>query len=201
MHKFYLAFGLTCLMSMFVANTIQASFTQVDGYSVVFDDRNDLYWLQTAPIVGGDFQNSLAALDALNAVDDMQRLFGEQVLWGTWRIAKRDDMTKLWSYEAEELADTFIGNASSPYYIFGRYDEVPSQGQHYAAGIFLADSGGLELSALPEISVNDNEDLQWLGSWIAADAAAAVPLPASAILLSSGIAGLFGFRLTKRKKN
>ena len=133
--------------------------------------------------------------------------------WGDWRMADMTDMENLWgNSNYDEIKGLFIGSQRdisvlsgvNTYYITGRFDssyDFSGTQTHRTAHLHEYNPGGLE--SLSDLTgggwVFDTAGLDYIGAWVVADAAP-VPEPTTMLLFGTGLVGLVGSRLRKKKK-
>ncbi|MCP4044219.1 MAG: PEP-CTERM sorting domain-containing protein [Gammaproteobacteria bacterium] len=193
---------IVVVISMFGA-TISVNAALLDhGGGVIFDNVSNQYWYQNLT----DFTN-LSLADQQDDIDDLNigGVFTDD-LWGDWRMAVQTDMENLWDNSADSIAnvftptgpDAFVPSASELWK--GRFDETWAGNPVYVglAMVFENDSGGRYKFDLPS-SGSHPAGTSSTSAWIVADAAP-VPVPAAMLLFGTGLVGLAGVTIRRRKK-
>jgi hypothetical protein len=169
---------------------------------VVFDDTNDLYWVQDLnESANTTYSGILLLISSWNSAGTWS-----STQYGPWQLASYDDMVKLWGYSLEDISTNFnpTMTSSETIYYSGRYENVASStgsARHYLAGVYLPSGSSTSSSqkiSLEILSIQDTSDYFMTGGWVVAHAAKPIPEPATMMLFGLGLLGLAG--VSRRKK-
>lgn len=170
--------------------------------SIVIDDRgtssesDDIHWLQDINFTTGmTYDQQIAAIGGLSIGG-----------YTNWHMATYAEVLALYPvYDISEIAGVFTPISDTFPHWTGRYDrirpsssELPWHSYHYEMG-FAYDSVNDSWSGGIGSSVHDLAALSGLGAWVVGDVAP-VPEPTTMLLFGTGIAGLVGTRLRRKKK-
>jgi PEP-CTERM motif len=178
-----------------------ASATLVDnGNGVIWDDSSNLYWMQDLSIFANqDYSTQLSNISTYGGSTGAD-----------WYMASGLEISTLWSYSKEEITSMFTPTYMSGVpsnertYYKGRYNEedILSVG-HLVASI----EGGIGRLIKSNLGVSgrgyfDNVTYSSIGAWVVYEGSnpSPTPEPATMLLFGTGLAGLVGSRIRKKKK-
>lgn len=204
--------GIILFLICFLSGSVSAALVAKDEYVIDFNaGTNGQVWLRNMDLFTG-----LTAYEQILSVARYSQI-PEDTQIATWHIATESDFNNLMQNSAEEVYSVFIGadlfSSAAPYYrsvLSGRI--LPESGYtHYDAGIYRSESkydpsdpvrysffqvanGRINFTVgIP--TLDGNYAAGNYGAWVVADIiATAVPVPASVLLLGSGI---FAFSIRK----
>lgn len=211
MRKGFCIFLLFVMLGMPSHQVSYAALIPMDG--IIFDNTNNVYWIRDMALFANQtYSQQIAGIAALNSDSDYS-----SPAWGSWQLATSAQIASLFTYSDQEIINAFlpsyvqhqgtVGSANENYvYIYnGRFDSIPSAGNHSVAVISFYDYVPPEnpydtIQRSTTGSMSDTESYISIGAWVAAAATPtnAVPEPSTILLLGIGLACLAGSR--RRRK-
>ncbi len=177
MRKQMMGVGIAALM--FVGSANAALITQTDG--TIFDDDSGKYWTQVGLWTGMTYQQQIDGIDEYGNDSHMATLA---------------EMRTLWTYEASEINQHFVPTDNT--WTLGRFDSgyLTTHQHAYVGG--TQDTGYVK-SNLNGGYCSDDWISPAVGAWVVTSPNAPVPEPSTLLIVGTGLAGLVGSRIRKKK--
>ena len=200
MKKFFIVFLTMLLLGI---NGIASATLLDQGGGVIYDNTNELYWIQDmSTFAGRTYQQQLDDIDALNTNASLT-----SISYGQWEMASFTNMEYLWAYSAEEIMKAFtpIRRSDGEYdFWYGRYNEIatePTYPAHYMpilSNYLLRSPPEVRMLGLRQFYTPDTYTDQYYGAWVVAQSVTPVPEPNTLILFGIGCLSFAGH--SRRRK-
>ncbi len=191
MKKQLIGVGIATLMCVGVVSANASLWDLQDG--TIFDDVSKLYWQQDVSLwIEMTYDEQISDIN--------ENFIGSH-------MATSAEISSLWLNSASDIFETFYPTVEGQYdeWIIGRYntptDASVADSHFVGEGYHFKPNEALYLNPLGTSSILDDTSDSAYGAWVVtAGSSVPVPEPSTLLIVGTGLAGLVGTRIRKKKK-
>ena len=197
---------VSCFLLFYLGNMAQATLINL-GNDVTYDDTSGLYWYNNLrSTYYTNYDEAKAFYEGTTRTVQVGDIF---ITFDNFNMATKDEYLSLMSNNRNDIVDTFTESNVEPdemYYV-GRFDEeIPgSVPRHSFGGFFGIFHYDQQIGDWIEFETTITSDVRGISplascAWGVAAVTTPVPEPATMFLFGTGLTGLVGSRIKKKRK-